>query len=458
MKRTAFNFLERWLVSLQRKPLIIRGARQVGKTWLVRHLADVKQKRLIELNFEKNPEYKNYFASNDPKIILRYLETALQCVIIPEECLLFLDEIQIAPELISKLRWFAETLPELPVIAAGSLLEFTLSNYPYSMPVGRIEYLHIEPLTFEEFLLAVNQIQWVEFLNTVSLKDLIETPRFLHDQLMSLFKDYIFVGGLPAAVASWIESGSLEKVGQIHYNLLMTYRDDFSKYKGKLDISRLEDILMAIPRLLGKKFMYSHVNRDVNAASLKQALELLSKAKLCTPIYATSGNGIPIGSEKKENYFKVILLDVGLTSSLLGLRLHQFLNTSDILIINNGAIAEQITGQILRTLDPPYMEPSLYYWIREEKKSSAEIDYLIQSQMKIIPIEVKAGSSGHLKSLHVFMALKKYNIAYRINSEPASITPIDVYTQIGDTANYQLISLPFYALQQINRFLPGASL
>ena len=457
MKRVALEFLQDWLQSTPCKPLIVRGARQVGKTWLIRYLAEINNKQLIELNFEKNPEYKQYFTSNDPKIIVRYLEAAFQCTIDPKKNILFLDEIQAAPELISKLRWFGEELPQLPVVAAGSLLEFALADYKYSMPVGRIGYLHLEPLSFEEFLLALDKEKLYDFLQTVTLNESEQIPRPLHDQLMMLFKDYLIIGGLPAAVSSWIEKGSLEKVGQIHYNLLATYRDDFSKYSGKLDTSRLEEVLMAIPKLLGKKFTYSHVNKEIPSTPLKHALDLLIKAKLCSKVSASAANGIPLGSELKQNYFKIILLDIGLVNSLLGLRLHQLMNSNDILLINNGAIAEQVTGQLLRTIDPSYMEPSLYYWLRDEKKSNAEVDYVIQQQTNIVPIEVKAGSSGHLKSLHVFMALKQLSIAVRINADVPSTMHINMNTQVNATATYTLISLPFYLLGQINRLLIPAN-
>lgn len=453
MKREASNFLQNWLESTPFKPLVMRGARQVGKTWLVRHLAEINNKQLIELNFEKSPEYQQYFKSNDPRMVLRYLEAALDTNIDPQKCVLFLDEIQGAPELISKLRWFGEDLPQLPVIAAGSLLEFSLANYPYSMPVGRIGYLHIEPLTFQEFLCALGKDKLCDFIKTVAFHDVEASFNPLHEQLMTLFKDYLIIGGMPEAVASWVLHGSLERVGHIHYNLLATYRDDFSKYAGFLNTSRLEDVLMSIPKLVGKKFTYSHVNREVQSAPLKQALELLIKAKLCSKVSACSANGIPIGAELKSNHFKVILLDVGLLNSLSGLRLHQLMNSQDILLVNHGAIAEQVTGQLLRAIDPPYMEPQLYYWIREENRSSAEVDYVIQQQVNRIPIEVKAGSTGHLRSLHVFMALKKLPLAVRINADLPSIVDIDTKTAVNKTAKYKLISLPVYLVGQLNRLL-----
>lgn len=455
MDRQAIHPLTDWLQSASRKPLLIRGARQVGKTWLVRRLAELHQKKLIELNFEKRPEYRKFFSSNDPKEVLLYLEAALQTRIEAETSLLFLDEVQAAPELISKLRWFAEDLPALAVIATGSLLEFTLCHYPYSMPVGRIGYLYLEPFSFEEFLIALGRESLLEYLRTITIKpqqnEIISEP--IHDLAMMLFKEYLFVGGLPAAVASWAERRSLIDIHEIHQNLLSTYRDDFSKYADRLPHARLEDVFMAIPRMLGKKFIYSHVNKEAHLQPLKQALELLLKAKLCNKVRASAGNGVPLAAEVKENFFKIVFLDTGLVSSLLGLKIQEWLDCQEILLVNQGALAEQVVAQQLRTIEPFYIEPSLYYWAREEKTASAEIDYLLQHQGQIIPVEVKAGSTGQLKSLHLFMALKKLPLAVRIQSAMPTLTPIQFQTQLQSTAHYQLLSIPFYLVGQLPRLL-----
>lgn len=453
MDRLALHFLIDWLQSASRKPLLIRGARQVGKTWLVRRLAELQKKKLIELNFEKRPEYRKFFSSNDPKEVLLYLEAALQTRIEPETSLLFLDEVQAAPELISKLRWFAEDLPALAVIATGSLLEFTLCNYPYSMPVGRIGYLYLEPFSFEEFLIAHGKESLLEYLRTLKIQENKTIPAPIHDLAMTLFKEYLFVGGLPAAVAAWTEHRSLIEIHEIHQNLLSTYRDDFSKYADRLPHARLEDVFMAIPRMVGKKFIYSHVNKEAGLQSLKQALELLLKAKLCNKVRASAGNGVPLAAEVKENFFKIVFLDTGLVSSLLGLKIQEWLHCQEILLVNQGALAEQVVAQQLRTIEPFYIEPSLYYWVREEKTASAEIDYLLQHQGQIVPVEVKAGSTGQLKSLHLFMALKKLPLAVRIQSAMPSLTPIQFQTQLQSTARYQLLSIPFYLIGQLPRLL-----
>ena len=177
-----------------------------------------------------------------------------------ERDVLFIDEIQAAPEILAKLRWFAEDYPELPVVTAGSLLEFTLAEHSFSMPVGRIQYMHIEPLSFEEFLQAIDQTKLYAWLHTFEWGKPV--PTAIHQQLMQHFKEYIIVGGLPAAVASWIEERSLSDVNRIHYDLLSTYRDDFAKYAGRVSLSLLEDVLNAIPKMLGNKFVYSRINKD----------------------------------------------------------------------------------------------------------------------------------------------------------------------------------------------------
>ena len=454
MNRTALTDLTHWLHSPQRKPCVIRGARQVGKTWLVKEaLAPKAERQLVEINFERHPEQIDLFRSNEPQQILLHIEAALNLKekINPQKHLLFLDEIQVAPALLAKLRWFAEDLPELPVIAAGSLLEFVLAEHDFSMPVGRINYFHLEPFSFEDFLLASRSTALYEYIK--SWKFGTDIPKTIHQQLMKLFAEYTLIGGMPAVLSTWINTQSLEEVHRAHHDILTTYRDDFNKYAGHLSVTRLDEVLMAVPNLLGKKFVYSHVNPDVHIPALKQALSLLFRARVCHPVKACYANGIPLGAEINNKFFKAILLDSGLACTVLGLSLHQFQTVADICLINNGGIAEQIVGQLLRTIEPYYVEPKLYYWLRAGKNSEAEIDYLIQHNTQIIPIEVKAGSTGSLKSLHLVMALKKWNRAIRINSDLPSLTTINTKIHTGNTVSYHLISIPFYLTGQIHRLL-----
>lgn len=451
MDRVVAHYLKAWLVATDRKPLVVRGARQVGKTWLIRHFAQSSGKKLIEVNFEKQPALASLFASNDSQQILLNLAASYGQDIDPQNSLLFLDEIQTTPQIFSKLRWFAEDFPQLPVVAAGSLLEFMLAEHSFSMPVGRISYMHLEPLSFEEFLLANNKKALLDYLSVYNFS--IEIPLAIHAQISTLFKEYVLIGGLPAAVLNWVNERSLNKVNQIQHDLLATYRDDFSKYKGRIVLEKIDETMMAVPRMLGEKFIYQRVNTSAPAQTIKHILDLLGKARICHRVSGCAANGVPLGAEIKERQFKEVFLDTGLCSVALGLNLAQVNATQEMSLINKGGIAEQVVGQLLRTINEPYIEPALYYWAREDKGSNAEVDYVIQHGSRVIPIEVKAGSTGALKSLHSFMNLKKLSLALRINSDLPSKTAVSVKTHAGEYVEYILLSLPFYLLGQSRRLL-----
>jgi hypothetical protein len=397
---------------------------------------------------------ESLFSSNDPREIIINIAASTGNKIEPSKTILFLDEIQAAPHLLEKLRWFAEDMPELPVIAAGSLLDFTLAKHEFSMPVGRIGFLYLEPLSFEEFLDAAGQHELRSYLQNFDWN--LNIPAAIHLQLMKAIKEYLIIGGMPAAVSAWAAEKKTDAVNQIHFDLLTTYRDDFSKYSGRLSIDRLEEIMSSVPRQLGKKFVYKNANGEVSSAPLKQALDLLSKARICHRIVATSANGLPLGAEADERFSKVILLDCGLCGTSLGLSLHQLRSVSEISMINSGGMAEQLVGQLLRTLPPAYIPPSLYYWQREKKGAEAEIDYIIQHENQVIPIEVKAGTSGTLKSLHQFIKEKKKTIAIRVNSDVPRLGPVHVKDSFGSSIEYILLSLPFYLLGQLHRLIKSA--
>ncbi|MBN1684233.1 MAG: ATP-binding protein [Gammaproteobacteria bacterium] len=451
MNRKILEKLKAWIRQSDRKPLIIRGARQVGKTWVVRNLAFQLKLDLLELNFERDFRLKTLFKDNDPEKILIRLESYLNREIIPEKALLFLDEIQAAPELLAKLRWFAEEKPELAVVATGSLLDFALNDHEFSMPVGRIQYMYLEPMSFEEFLLAKGQNQLHKFLSRYDLSE--EIPEAIHERLWQFLREYLLVGGMPAAVDSWVKNQSLLQINEIHQNILATYRDDFSKYAKRIPVERLDEILRAIPLLIGKKFKYSFVNKDIRFEPLKKALNLLCKARICHKVWSCSANGIPLNAEIKENIFKVIFLDVGLVSAAMGLSFSDQSIVDTIKLVNEGGIAEQLVGQLLRVIQPYYVDPRLHYWVSEKKSSEAEIDYLIQKDTQIIPVEVKAGKTGTLRSLRTFIKQKGLKKAIRLNADYPNVTEVKVKDNLGDLIEYQLISLPLYLTEQIYRFL-----
>lgn len=450
MKRKITRALQDWIKNPRRKPLIMRGARQVGKTWLVRHLAEIENKQLIELNFEYEPRLLSLFQTNDPKQVLKNIGQHFGLRIQAEQSLLFLDEIQRAPELLAKLRWFAEQMPELAVIAAGSLLDFALEHHEFSMPVGRVSYIYIEPFSFEEFLIALNKDTLVDFLTHYKMNDAI--PEIIHEQLLHYVREYTFVGGLPAAVNEWVKTQEFSLVHEIQYELVTTYQDDFAKYRTRLPLERLEDIWNATPKMLGKQWKYSQINADVQSAALKQALHLLKLARICHPIHACSADGLPLAAGAREKIFKVLFLDIGLVSTALSLETHRKFNPA-FSLINEGGLAEQFVGQGLRLTFPTYVDPTLYYWTREETGSSAEIDYFIQHGANIIPIEVKAGKTGQMRSLHLLMSLRQWPLAVRFNADYPSLTPVSFNTALKTRAEYTLLSLPFYLIEQISRLL-----
>ncbi len=449
MFRYALTYLEKnWIHLKDRKPLVVRGARQVGKTWLIRELAKSTKKQMIEINFERDPQIKSLFETNNPKVILQNLEIYLGKNIDPFSSMLFLDEIQDAPEILAKLRWFYEEMPTLPVIAAGSLLEFILQDHSFSMPVGRITYLHLEPLSFEEFLKAINEEQTLQFLQNLTLPSTPDDshnkiPIAIHHKLQDRMRNYLQIGGMPAAILAWIHQGANHALN-IQEDLLTTYRDDFFKYKGRIDVQKLDTLFKAIPSQLGEKFVYSKTDKAIQSAAAKHILSLFNKARIAHIVKHSAGNKVPLAAETKDKSFKQIFLDVGLANRILGsFEVHPI----------TGGIAEQLVGQILRCLFPPFIEPSLYYWNREAKGSNAEIDYIIEHNGRVIPIEVKAGNTGSLKSLHLFMHTKKLSLATRINDDLPSITPVNTTLNDGTKVSYTLLSIPFYLTGQIHRLL-----
>ncbi len=317
--------------------------------------------------------------------------------------------------------------------------------------VGSIQYMQLEPLSFEEFLQASDRQLLLDYLSSFQWE--MQIPSAIHEQFTTLFKEYVAIGGMPAVVSKWIEKRSLNEVDQIHHDLLATYRDDFAKYSGRIAIERLDEVMMAVPRHLGEKFVYSKVNPSIQSGSVKHSLDLLCKARVCHRVHGCAANGLPLAAEIQDKYLKVIFLDIGLCTTALGFPLKQLQVTDELIFINKGALAEQAVGQILRTIESAYVEPALYYWHRSGKGAEAEIDYVLQHRNQVIPLEVKAGSTGSLKSLHLFMGLKQFPRAVRINSDFPSQTEVQVKDHADNLIQYRLLSIPFYLLGQLHRLL-----
>ena len=454
MYRHALEYLKEWKVKSNRKPLVLRGARQVGKSYLIRLFSEEQFENLLEINLEKNQNIAELFVSKSADKIIQLLELQFNADIVPGKTLLFLDEIQAAPDVFAALRYFHEEKPELHVIAAGSLLEFMLGEHSFSMPVGRIEYMHLGPMQFEEFILASGKKKLSEFIANFSLDDPI--PTIIHNQLLGLLKEFLAIGGMPEAIDTYLKTGSMRKTDEVKQSILSTYKDDFSKYRKRINYQLLQNLFNKIPLLVGQKFKYVNVDGNERADNIARSLDMLRLARIVYPVYHTSGTGIPLGATVDFKKFKVLFLDVGLMSTATGLNLVDFEQAKDIISINSGAIAEQFVGQHLLYSQPGYKEPELYYWMREKKNTSAEIDYLISEGNSIIPIEVKAGKSGTLKSLHLFLKERQKDFAIRLNSDQPSLLTAGTTVNDGqDNIPYTLLSLPLYLVGQVRRLAKG---
>jgi predicted AAA+ superfamily ATPase len=423
--------------------MILRGARQVGKTWLVRDAARQANRELVELNFERDPRHARAFSASDPRDVVGELSLMLGRDIPIERSVLFLDEIQAAGDLLGKLRWFAEELPKLPVIAAGSLLDLALADHTFSMPVGRIGFLHLEPMGFEEYLRAHGEAKLLAAL--VGWQPGQRLSPAAHTRALAWFYRYGMVGGMPAVVAADVDGEGPRACRELQRDLVATFRADFAKYAGRMDRSVLDHVLEAIARSLGRKFVYAQVGEGVKQHQAKRALELLAAARLCHLVRYSAATGLPLGGDANDKFRKVILLDISLFHALAETPAgERFPAWRDLAPGIRGQLAEQLVGQaLLLGGDPTGDGPRLFYWQREGGRPG-EIDFLIQAGGRIVPIELKAGVSGAMKSLHQFMFDKHLELAVRIDENPPSLATVDVTTTQGDPVRYRLLGLPIY--------------
>jgi predicted AAA+ superfamily ATPase len=415
MNRFIYNQLKKWTNLEKRKPLLIRGARQIGKTYTVRQLGKTFS-NFVEINFELMPETKQVFEQDlSPQRIIRDLSLILGRKIIAGKTLLFFDEIQAAPNAITALRYFYEEMPKLHVIAAGSLLDFALEEV--GVPVGRVNFLHMYPMSFIEFLYAVKY----DLLAQEILHHQPDTPLAepIHSKALELLSFYMAVGGMPEAVQCWLDTQDLTACNTIHHQLINTYRQDFQKYAKKFQLKYVELLFDRIPLSLAQPFKYSNISKDYKKRELEPCLILLLKAGIIHQVFHSSGNGIPIGAESNLDKFKIIFVDIALSQAILGLDTKGWILNPKQNFINKGAITESFVGQELLAYSAAYMQQKLYYWQRESRSSNAEIDYLIQQDSHVIPVEIKSGEGRSLKSMKLFLQQKPnspYGIRFSIHN------------------------------------------
>ena len=439
MKRDIDKTFRTWKKEEHRYPLLVRGARQVGKSYSIIKFGKNEFDNLVEVNFEQKPQYITCFDTLEPKKIIETLSVLSKSDIIPGKTLLFLDEIQECPNAISALRYFYEQMPGLHVIGAGSLLEFVISQENFRMPVGRVQYLYMKPLSFLEFLDAVGENRIRKIIETSAWDNLPSLS--IHQHLISLVKKYSIIGGMPAVVSEYVSTSNLDKCFQIQTIIIQTYSDDFGKYASKVKHKYLEKIFFAVPKMIGRKFKYSHADSSMQSRDLKEALELLEKAGVVYRIKQTSGEGLPLEANAKERHFKTTFLDICLMQNICGLSSEMLISADENFIkVNEGAVAEQFTAQELLAYRDFHLVPSLFYWAREARNSNAEIDYIIPCCSSALPIEVKAGKTGTLRSMHIYLDKYRLSAGVRIS-------------QLYFNKNLPIISLPFYAIKKISQLL-----
>ncbi|MBI5448624.1 MAG: AAA family ATPase [Gammaproteobacteria bacterium] len=399
MKRRVYTYLKAWKDAHPHKPLIINGARQIGKTTTVRQFAS-KFFNLIEINLESQPDIHAIFEQNlDPERLIIDLQLITGKTITPKKCLLFIDEIQACPRAITALRYFYEKMPELHVIAAGSLLQFAIDKV--GVPVGRIAFLHMYPMSFLEFLEALGESLLAEAIQNQDGKTPFNSA--VHQKALRLFGEYIAIGGMPEAVAAWRDTHHYQSCLEIHHDLIAAYKQDFEKYARKTQIKYIEHLFQEIPHFIGKQFRYSHITGHYRKRELEPALYLLEKANVVSPVHYTAAQGIPLGAQTRLDNFKLIPLDIALNQAALGLTSEEWILDPEKTFINKGTITEAFVGQELLAYANPRQNAALYYWHREERGSQAEIDYVIARNGAIVPIEVKSGKGSSLKSMQCFL-------------------------------------------------------
>lgn len=397
MKRLIEDDLIRWKDSKRRKPLIVRGARQVGKTYSVCKFGEGRFPSVARVDLERNRDWHRVFEGNlAARRIVSELEVLTNQRIAPGETLLFLDEIQSCPRAIMSLRYFFEEMPELHVVAAGSLLEFAMTEI--SFPVGRVQFIEMHPMTFAEHLWALGKGQAANIV----LGEPHAAPEAVHAMLLGELRRYCFAGGMPEAVSAFVETGSMQEAFAVHAELCDAFREDFSKYARRSDPDCLNAVLSGIAQNLGQQVKYSRLAEGHAHTTAKRAFDLLCKARVATRIPSATPSGLPLGAKESASKFKAIMVDVGLWQHLCGMKVEAEYAKGDLLDIYRGAMAEQFVGQEMLAAQGA----GLHCWMREAKGSSAEVDYLAVVDGDICGVEVKSGPAGKLKSLHLL--LEKY--------------------------------------------------
>lgn len=423
-----------WKNSQNRKPVLLRGVRQCGKTSAVRELAR-QFDTYVEINLEKKPSLSRIFDGDiDIHRIINLLEVESKTRIVPEQTLLFIDEIQVCPRAITALRYFYEELPQLHVIAAGSLLEFVLNKKnekKAEFPVGRVRSIFMYPFSFREFLVGIKEEMLADYLDTI---DPDKDSNGLHEKLLEAYKTFLVVGGMPEAVSAYAQNGSILECQQIHRDILLSMKDDFDKYDSSIPSDIIRSVFNFAIHNVCKQTKASSAVSGVSAYYFEESIDLLRKAGLVYPVKASTCDTIPLGGSEKSANKKLIVFDTGVYLTECDLDTGAMLATTVFEELNKGDVVEMQTGLELIKYANAYKEAALYYWYRTG--ANAEVDYVIEKDSGIIPVEVKASGKGSMQSMNSF--LSNFDVPYGIR------------VSLEDFCQYDKIKvIPVYAVQKI---------
>ena len=440
LKREIDKYLLSWKNEKNRKPLIIRGARQVGKTFSALTFAKKYFKNTIHINLE-NPEHLKSFQNPiSLKEFEKIIKVNFKKTIDPDKTLIFIDEIQNSPSLIKLLRFFKEEWPKIHVIATGSLLEVIIKKEGFSMPVGRVEYLYLHPLGFFEYLDAKKEKELLKFLKNIQLGEKI--PLAIHQKAMDIFHEYTMIGGMPEIVKLFLEGETIEKLKTTYSSIFKGYCEDVYKYSSVANAKYLKYSIERLPLFAGNTITYEKFGEMENKSrEMKNSFNTLQDAMIIYQIKATKSIELPIIAQNKRPK-KMIFLDVGLVNHQMGI-LEEYLNIKNLNDFYKGRIAEQIVGQNILS-QSMHSPAKIFYWAKEKPKGNAEIDFCINKNGMLLGIEVKSGKTGKLRSLHQFAQEVKNKQIMRIYSGEFKKEKI----KIKNTEN-ELISIPFYLIPRI---------
>jgi hypothetical protein len=454
--RRAVEEIKAWYRRSNRKPLVIRGARQVGKTTAVRLAASQLSVEIVEINLERHQELDLLFKSYKlDELLFNFSLISGKKISRESKAILFLDEAQATPAAYSSLRYFHEDIPDLAVILTGSLLDQVLHDYKFPTPVGRIEHCYMGPLSFDEFLAATGESKALGTIEMLTLKNMPLIPDSVHDSLMAHVRSYILTGGMPFCVQTAIETHfNHAEIVKYQTELIQSYKEDFAKYSGSQSALKLNAFFNGMISQVGQQFSHKQANEIALGSSgdyrqLNAALERFLEARLFYRVVHSNADTIPLGGDTKLRISKFLFIDIGLLLASQGIPA-QMVMSSPLELANRGILAEQFVGQQLLQTKPGYINPTLYFWQPPKSEGQAEIDFLFESENRIYPVEVKSGMRGTIKSLHAYVVKKQASQAIRISSAKPSVEQLLARINRQEQS-FLLINIPFYLVNQLDR-------